>query len=493
MTTIRNICAVDIGAESGRVLLGCYDGERLSTRVVHRFLNRPVRLAGTLCWDTPSLYAEMLVGLRLAAQQAGGPIASVGIDTWGSDFGMLDARGDLLGLPVHYRDSRTDGLIDEVLTHLPAQDLYRKSGIVFWPFNSLIQLRALALRRSPLLREGHTLLFTPDLLHYWLSGVKGCERTIASSSQCLAVDRDVWLDDVLATLDIPTHFFPAVTPTGSILGPLRPEVAAEIGAEMQVIAPAGHDTLSAFIAAPITSPDDAYISCGTWSIVGIETDAPIVTPAAFAAGVMNQQSIEGRYSLPRNNMGLWLVQQTRAVLAREGRQYDYAVLAEMAEQAAPFTAWIDPNDMRFYAPENMVEAVQTSCAESGQPVPREVKDLMRCLLESLAFAHRTAIEEFEALRGSRVPAVHIIGGGSQNRTLCQWTANALGRPVIAGPAEATAMGNLSLQLKALGEIANLREIRQVVRQSTELIAYTPQETPAWNEAYERYRQVTKKE
>jgi len=490
MAELRYVCAVDLGAESGRVLLGCCDGARLSTQVAHRFPSRSVRLAGTLCWDMPSIYAEILVGLRLAAQMADGPISSVGIDTWGCDFGILDARGDLLGLPVHYRDSRTDGLIDEVLTHVSAEEIYRQSGIVFWPFNSLIQLRALALQGSPLFREGHTLLFTPDLLHYWLCGVKGCERSIASTSQCLAVDHDTWLTDLLSSLDIPAHIFPAIIPTGTILGPIRPEVAAEIGSQMQVITPAGHDTISAFIAAPLTSPDDAYISCGTWSIVGIETDAAIVTPSAFASGVMNQQSIEGRYSLPRNNMGLWLVQQTRAVLAREGQEFDYAELAAMAEHATPFRSWIDPNDMRFYAPDNMLATVQASCMESGQTVPVEVEDVMRCLLESLAFAYRTAIEEFEALRGSRIPTVNLIGGGSQNRTLCQWAANALGRPVIAGPSEATAMGNLLLQLKALGDIANLSEMRQVVRQSSELITYMPQDPDAWNAAYRRFQAVT---
>ena len=486
MSSSRCVCAVDLGAESGRVLLGRYDGRRLTTEVVHRFANRSALLAGTLYWDTPAIYLEILTGLRHAAQSSPEGISSVGVDTWGVDFGLLDAHGALLGLPVHYRDHRTDGIIEEICAKLPARQLYEQSGICFWPFNTLNQLRAMVLQRSPLLREAQSLLFTPDLLHYWLCGVQGCERAIASTSQCLSVSENHWLESTLQALDIPAHIFPEIIPSGSVLAPLRREVAAEVGGSMQVIAPASHDTVSAFIATPFSSPDAAVLSCGTWSILGLESDVPLLTPEALAAGVMSQRSIAGRYAVLKNNMGLWLVQQTRTALARDGKQYDYARLAEMAERGAPFRSWIDANDLRYYAPDNMLLAMQQACRENGQAVPERVEDVMRCVLESLAFAYRQAVEQFEALRETAIPALHIIGGGAQNRVLCQWTANALGRPVIAGPIEATAQGNLLVQLMAQGEVASVQELRDIVRQSNEMQEYQPQEIPAWNEAYGRY-------
>lgn len=470
----RCVCAVDLGAESGRVILGRFDGARLQAEVVHRFTNRSARLNGTLCWDTPAIYLEILHGLKQARAQTDDEICSVGVDSWGVDFGLLDKQGTLLGLPVHYRDGRTEGMTENICALIPEEEIYRQSGICFWPFNTLNQLRALALQKSPLLQSADTLLFTPDLLHYWLSGERSCERTIASTSQCLAVNEDRWLTDILQALDIPTQIFPEITPTGSILAPLRSYVAAEVGAAMQVIAPASHDTISAFLATPFVSPDAAVLSCGTWSILGMEADEPLLTADALADGIMSQRSLDGRYAVLKNNMGLWLVQQTRAALARAGQHYDYATLAEMAEQATPGQSRINANDLRFYAPDNMLLSIQQSCRESGQSVPESVPEIMRCILESLAFAYLQAVEQFELLRGVKIPALQIIGGGSQNKVLCQWTANALRRPVIAGPVEATAQGNLLVQLMALGEVASLAQLREIVNNSNEMQHYSPQ-------------------
>lgn len=486
-----NVAAVDLGAESGRVCLGRFDGTCLEIEVVHRFANRSARLMGTLHWNTVELYLEILQGLRKAGEAAHGPIASVGIDTWGVDFGILDADGHLLGLPVCYRDKRTEGLIEAVDTLVPREALYAASGIAFWPFNSLYQLRALALQRSPLLREGHTLLFMPDLLHYWLSGVKACERSIASTSQCLAVGEDVWLHDLLNSLDIPSRLFPEVVPSGTVLGTLLPEVAALTGLDgMQVITPASHDTASAVAATPLSSPSAAYLSSGTWSLLGVESDTPTATPDALHSGFTNEKGVGHSYRFLRNIMGLWLVQQSRAAWAREGAHYDYTALASLAEEAAPFRAWIDPNDLSFLAPDNMVTAVQEGCRATGQPVPTSVPEVMRTILESLAFAYRTAIDGLEAVKGMSVPVLHIIGGGSQNHVLSQWTANALGRPVVTGPVEGTAMGNLLVQLMALGELADLAQVREVSRQSCEMITYEPQEAAAWSDAYGHFRQRT---
>ncbi len=484
------IAAVDLGAESGRVSLGRFDGSRMAIEVVHRFPNRSIRLVGTLTWNTLELYIEILQGLRKAARAAGGPIASVGIDTWGCDFGILDSAGRLLGIPVHYRDKRTEGLIEEVTAIIPREEIFARSGIAFWPFNTLYQLRALALADSPLLREGRTLLFTPDLLHYWLSGTKASERSIASTSQCLAVGEDRWLGELLDPLGIPTHLFAEVVPSGTILGPVLPEVAEETGLPgLRVIAPAAHDTASAVAATPLLSPQAAYLSSGTWSLLGVESDTPTATPAALQAQFTNEKGVGRSYRFLQNIMGLWLVQQSRAAWEKSGQHYDYPELAALAEDASPFRCWVNPNDLRFYAPANMVTEVQQACADSGQPAPQRVAEVMRCLLETLAFTYRISVEQIEALKGIAIPCLHIIGGGSQNRTLSQWTANALARPVITGPVEGTTMGNLLVQAMALGEVANLAEIRQVVRQSCDVETFTPQQTDDWQAAFAEFRRA----
>jgi len=484
------VAAVDLGAESGRIILGRFNGERLEIDDAHRFANRPVRLAGTLHWNTTQLFADILDGLRKAKEMAS-ELVSAGIDTWGVDFGILDDNGSLLGVPVHYRDRRTEGLIEEVTADIPRETIFAQSGIAFWPFNTLYQLRALALQRSPLLREGKTLLFTPDLLHYWLCGVKASERSIASTSQCLAVGEDAWLGDLLESLGIPPAIMPPVVPSGTVLGELLPDIAAETGlAGLKIIAPAAHDTGSAVAATPLSSPQAAYLSSGTWSLLGVESDVPTPTEAALNAGFTNEKGVGKTYRFLQNIMGMWLVQSSRAAWAREGKNYEYGELAELAELGAPFQAWINPNDLRFYAPDNMVAAVREFCAETGQPVPQSAPDVMRCLLESLAFTYRASVDRVEALKGISVPCLHIIGGGSRNRVLNQWTANALGRPVVTGPVEGTAMGNLLVQLMALGEIENLAEIRQVVRQSCAVETYEPADAEAWETAYQSFTDVT---
>jgi len=484
------IAAVDLGAESGRVILGRFNGQRLEIEVAHRFPNRALRLAGTLHWSTTQLFADILDGLRKAKEMAP-DVVSVGIDTWGCDFGILDAGGRLLGIPTHYRDKRTDGLIEEVTARIPRSEIFSQSGIAFWPFNTLYQLRALALQKSPLLREGKTLLFTPDLLHYWLCGAKVSERSIASTSQCLAVGDDTWLSPLLESLGIPAGIMPPVVPSGTVLGEVLPDVAAETGLPgLKVITPAAHDTASAVAAAPLSSPQAAYLSSGTWSLLGVETDKYNATEAALNAGFTNEKGVGATYRFLQNIMGLWLQQQARAVWKREGQEFNYVELAQQAETARPFQTWISPNDLRFYAPDNMVSAVQEYCAGTGQYVPESVPDVMRCLLESLAFTYRASIDRIEALQQIAVPCLHIIGGGSQNRTLSQWTANALGRPVVTGPVEGTAMGNLLVQLMALGEIKDLAEARQVVRHSCAVETYEPQDAAAWQDAYARYLNIT---
>jgi rhamnulokinase len=492
MAKTINVAAVDLGAESGRVSVGKFNGSTLEIEVVHRFPNQSARLNGTLTWNSVGWFLNILEGLRLAGAEADGPIASVGVDTWGVDFGILDGNGQLLGTPIHYRDKRTEGLIEEVTsTQVSREEIFARTGIAFWPFNTLFQLRAMAKANSPALRNGKTLLFTPDLIHYWLSGAQVAERSIASTSQCMDVNGDAWANDLLQTLGIPTGLMPAIVPAGTVLGPLLPEIADEVGLSgMQVITPAAHDTASAVAATPLSSPDAAFLSSGTWSLLGLEAQTPTATVEALNDEFTNERGVGSTYRFLQNIMGLWLVQQSRAAWARDGEHFDYAALAALAEDAPAFRAWINPNDLRFYAPANMVEEVRRACAEGGQPVPQGVPEVMRTILESLAFTYRAAIDRLERIKGIRVPALHIIGGGSQNVVLSQWTANALGRPVITGPVEGTTMGNLLVQLMALGEIKNLAEIRQVVRQSTAVITYAPKDGNAWEDAYERFKQVT---
>lgn len=486
------VAATDLGAESGRVSLGRFDGSTLEMRESHRFPNQSARLGGTLSWDAVGWYLNILDGLRKAGAEAGGNIASVGVDTWGVDFGILDQHGQLLGAPVHYRDKRTEGLIEEVTATLVSrEEIFTRTGIAFWPFNTLFQLYAMAKANSPALRGGQTLLFTPDLLHYWLSGTQVAERSIASTSQCMDVAADAWATDLLDALGIPPALMPAIVPSGTVLGPLLPEIADEVGLNgTRVIAPAAHDTASAVVATPLSSPDAAYLSSGTWSLLGIEDDTPTTSIDALRAEFTNERGVGSTYRFLQNIMGMWLVQQSRAAWARDGEHFDYPALAALAEEARAFQAWINPNDLRFYAPDNMLQEVRQACADRNQPAPQGVAEVMRCLLESLAFTYRAAIDRLEGIKGIRVPALHIIGGGSQNRVLCQWAANALGRPVITGPVEGTIMGNLLVQLMALGEIRDLAQARQVVRDSTEVITYEPKDTDAWEEAYHRFIRVT---
>jgi rhamnulokinase len=486
------VAAADLGAESGRVSLGRFDGETLQLREINRFPNQSARLNGTLTWNAVGWFLNIQEGLRLAGIEAGGEIASVGVDTWGVDFGILDRNGQLLGTPVHYRDKRTEGLIEEVTSNVISREkIFQRTGIAFWPFNTLYQLYAMAKAGSPALAAGNTLLFTPDLLHCWLSGSRVSERSIASTSQCMDVAEDAWAADLLSALGIPSAIMPPIVPSGTVLGTLLPEVAEATGLSgTKVITPAAHDTASAVVATPLSSPEAAYLSSGTWSLLGIESPTPLNTEEALRAEFTNERGVGRTYRFLQNIMGLWLVQQSRAAWARDGEHFDYPALAALATEAAPFRAWINPNDLRFYAPANMVDEIRAACADAGQPVPVGVSDVMRCILESLAFTYRAAIDRLERMKGISIPALHVIGGGSQNKVLSQWSANALGRPVITGPVEGTTMGNLLVQLMALGEIKDLEEGRQVVRNSTEVITYEPQDGGAWEEAYGKFSAAT---
>jgi rhamnulokinase len=481
-----NILAFDLGAESGRAMLGRLDGDRLRLSQVHRFPNGPVATADGLHWDVRRLFAEIKHGLALCCEAHGNP-ASVGVDTWGIDFALLDAEGQLLFEPFHYRDRRTDGMMAEAFKRVPRRVIFEQTGIQFLPFNTVYQLLSMALGGSPFLERAATFLTIPDLFNYWLTGRAVCEFTNATTTQFYDTGTRAWATSLLARLGIPTGFLPEVVMPGTVLGPLLPDVASEtVAGNVPVVAPACHDTGSAVAAVPAEVDDFAYISSGTWSCVGVEVREPVISDAALAANLTNEGGAGGRFRLLRNVAGLWLVQECRRCWAPAGVTPSYDELASLAEQAPPFVSLIDPDDPSFLSPSDMPAAIADFCRNSGQSAPADRAAMVRCVLESLALKYRWVIERIEEVQRKKVSVIHIVGGGSRNRPLCQFTANATGRPVLAGPVEATATGNVIVQAMGVGRLASLEEGRALVRRSFETVAYAPGDVDAWDEAYARF-------
>jgi rhamnulokinase len=481
-----DLLAFDLGAASGRAILGRYDGGRLRLTEVHRFPNGPVQASDGLHWDVQRLFKEIKNGLALCGQQYGRP-ASLGIDTWGVDFALLDREGVLLGDPFHYRDSRTEGMMEEAFKRVPRQEIFEHTGIQFMRFNTLFQLFSMALAGSPALELAHTFLTIPDLFNYWLTDRAVCEFTNATTTQFYDPRAGAWATSLLDKLGIPTHFLPEIIPPGTVLGDLLPSVSAETGMEgVPVVAPACHDTGAAVAAVPASGADYAYISSGTWSLVGVELQEPLITPESLANNFTNEGGIGGTFRLLRNVQALWLLQECRRAWAERGHSLSYNELARMAEAAPPFVALIDTDDPSFVSPADMPAAIEAFCVSTGQPPPQDRGAIVRCSLESLALKYRWLIERIEAMRGRRIDAIHVVGGGSQNQVLCRFTADATGRPVLAGPVEATAVGNIIVQAMALGHVSSLEEGRALVRRSFEVTTYEPGERGPWDEAYSQF-------
>ena len=473
----QTVLAVDLGAESGRVMAVAYDGRSVEIEELHRFPNRPVTVRGTLHWDILRLWGDVQAGLENGREW--GP-ASIGVDTWGVDFALLDGRGDLLGNPVHYRDARTAGMMDAVLARVPRADLFAQTGIQFMPINTLYQMMSLVERGSPQLAAAETFLTIPDLLNYWLTGARVCEFTNATTTQMFNPRAGDWATDLLEQLAVPAHIFPEIVPPGTHLGDYE---------GVSVIAPACHDTGSAVAAVPATAAQYAYISSGTWSLVGLEVDEPAIDDAALKANVTNEGGVNGTYRLLKNVMGLWILQQCRETWAAAGEAYDYSELVALAREAPPLRALVPVDDDAFLRPGDHPAQVRAFCAESGQPVPDAPGPVARAVLESLALAYRQTLEQVESVAGWRAEVIHIVGGGSQNDLLNQMTADATGRPVLAGPIEATVLGNALVQLIALGELADIAEARRLVAATADLLRYDPQDPAAWDAAYERYQDL----
>ncbi|MCS6775979.1 MAG: rhamnulokinase family protein [Chloroherpetonaceae bacterium] len=483
--------AFDLGAESGRGVIGFFDGTRLRLEEVHRFPNGPVRAGDTLYWDVLRLFSEIRQGLGQAVARSGRDLAGVGIDTWGVDFGLLGRDDRLLGNPRHYRDHGNDGILEEAFAVVPREQIFERTGIQFLQFNTLFQLLALRRMGSPLLDVAQTLLFMPDLLNFWLTGVKVSEFSIASTSQMLDPRQRRWATDLLEAFGLPTHILTEILAPGSAIGPLRSDIAAECGCHgLTVFAPAEHDTGSAVVAVPATDADSAYISSGTWSLMGIELPEPRISEATRNANFTNEGGACGTIRLLKNIMGLWLVQSCRRVWARQGQEYDYSELTEQAAAAPSFGPVLEPDDVSFLAPDDMTAAIDAFCRRTGQTPPQGIGATVRCCLESLALKYRWVLEQLEAFRGQQITTIHIVGGGTQNRLLCQLTADATGRPVVAGPVEATAIGNILMQAMGRGHIRSLDEARQVVRNSCPLQTYEPAaHRDAWDAAYARYLEL----
>jgi rhamnulokinase len=486
MPATKNLLAYDLGAESGRGMLGLFDGSRLQLEVVHRFPNGPVRTLDTLHWDVLRLWAEMLVGLRKAVGSKGS-IDALGVDAWGVDFALLGRGGTLLGNPRHYRDPHTEGYPEAAFDKVSRLDVYRQTGLQFMRFNSLYQLLAMQRDRSPLLDVAESLLMVPDLLHYFFTGLRVNELTDASTSQMYDPTARGWATGMLRALGLPTHFFGPIVPPGTVLGPLRASVASEAGVTpVPVVLPGSHDTASAVAAVPARGGSWCYISSGTWSLMGAELPAPLISEKTLRYNFTNEGGVGGSIRFLKNIMGLWLVQECRRSWERAGRDYAYDELTRLAEEAAPFASLVDPDHSSFWLPPNMPAALGEFCRRTGQAVPVEPGAVVRCALESLALRYRWVLERLEELLGRRIDVIHIVGGGGQNALLNQLTADACNRTVLAGPVEATAIGNMLVQLIGLGLLGSLEDGRELVRRSFGVTTFEPRQPGRWDEPYRRF-------
>ncbi|NEY30674.1 rhamnulokinase [Streptomyces sp. PRKS01-65] len=479
---MKSYAAVDLGASSGRVMVGRAGPDTLELAEAHRFPNRPVRVPEGLRWDVLALYAGVLDGLRAAGSRCGGRIDSVGIDGWAVDYGLLDADGALLGNPVHYRDGRTEGVAEKVWTSVPADELYAATGLQHAPFNTLYQLTAA--RSTAQLAQARRVLLMPDLLAYWLTGEQGTELTNASTTQLIDPRTRDWARGVADRLGVDLGLFPPLRHPGDPAGLLRPEVLEETGlaGPVPVSAVASHDTASAVAAVPATGERFAYICTGTWSLAGLELAAPVLTEESRAANFTNELGLDGTVRYLRNIMGLWLLQEC----VRAWGDPDLGGLLREAAKVPALRSVVDAGDAAFLAPGRMPERIAQACRASGQPVPASPAEVTRCILDSLALAHRRAVQDAQRLAGHPVDVVHVVGGGTRNALLCQLTADACGLPVVAGPTEAAALGNVLVQARAHGTAGDLARMRELLVRTQPLTRYAPRGgTARWRAAEAR--------
>jgi rhamnulokinase len=470
---MTRMAAVDLGAQSGRVAVGELDGGRLTVEEVRRFDNVPVTVDGVMRWDLDRLLDDALDGL-----QAAGRVDSVAVDSWAVDFGLVDDAGRVIRPPVHYRDQRRASAVESVYARVPPRELYERTGIQLLPINTVFELAAMAHEHDPALAEADTLLMIPDLLHLRLCGSRSSEFTNATTTQCFDPRAGGWARDLLARLDVPADLLPEVVPPGTQLG------RTEDGAE--VVAVATHDTGSAVAAVPFRRSDSVFLSVGTWSLVGMEIEGPLITDETFAANLTNEGGVAGTFRLLRNLTGLWLLHESRHTWASQGRELSFEELVDLAKKSTPLRSLVDPDDESLAAPGDIPGRIAELCRRTGQPAPEDPGATTRCILESIALKQAATIKLLREVTQTEPAELHMVGGGARNELLCRWTAEATGLPVIAGPEEATVIGNLLVQAMALGELDSLDQARDVVRASVIPRTYEPTGSADWAEARERF-------
>lgn len=494
MSKIYKFLAFDFGASSGRAMLAKFDGNKIELEEKHRFSNDPVNINGSLYWDVLRLFYEIRQGILNCVHTGDGDIDSIGIDTWGVDYGLLDKNDKLLSNPYHYRDTRTDGMYEKAFGIVPKEEIFKETGIAFNWFNTLYQLLSSKLSDDVSLKEAKTMLFMPDLFNFFLTGKKRTEYTVASTSQMFDSQKYDWAREMLDKFGINPDLLPEMVYPGEIIGTVKPELAEELGIkEVPVVAVASHDTGSAVASVPVTDNKDfVYISSGTWSLMGVELDKPNVSDEALKYNFTNEGGVNKSIRFLKNIMGLWLIQESRRQWQREGTLLSFDELEREAREATPFRSLIDPDYSAFETPGNMPERIRKYCEMTNQPVPETTGAVIRTIAESLAFKYRQVVEGMEEVTGKKYSVINIVGGGIKDKMICQFTANATNRVVNAGPVEATSIGNVIVQGIALGAIKDLNEGRKAVQNSFDIAEYTPEDPDAWNEAYKKWQDIIKK-
>jgi len=486
--SIKQVLAFDFGASGGRAIIGRLENDRIIMNEIHRFSNDPVIVNGTMYWDTLRQFYEIKQGMIKANQQGG--VYSLGIDTWGVDFGLLDEHGVLLENAVHYRDSRTKGLIEKGSSLIEKSEMYEITGNQFMELNTVYQLYSLVLNRPWLLERADTLLLTPDLFNYFLTGNKAAEYTMASTTQLLNAKARNWSGRILEAFQIPERLLPKMIQSGTIVGQVKPKICEELGVKpAQVIAVASHDTQSAVVAVPTEEEDFIFISCGTWSLLGTELPEPSINEMSSLFNMTNEGGYGGKTTFLKNIIGLWLIQESRRQWIREGKEYSYGSLESMALEVTPLKSFFDPDAPEFMPAGNIPERIRKYCQKTGQEVPETIGEIVCCINQSLAMKYRYTLEQIEACLNKKYGKIYMIGGGIQSKLLCRMTANASNRSVQAGPIEATALGNIAVQFIAAGEIKDLAQARRIIQKSEQSYEYQPTERLKWQNAYERFKKI----
>lgn len=482
------VLAFDLGASSGRGILATLKDGKITLEEIHRFANNGINVCGTLYWDVLYLYDQIKQGI-VKAKLAGG-FDKIGIDTWGVDFGLIDKNGDLISNPVHYRDSRTDNIPDELFKVLDKNELYNETGTQILNFNTLFQLYYLAKYKKEDLNRADKMLFIPDLLNYFLTGEKKCEYTIASTSQMLDPYSRDWNRSLLDKVGIPQNILCDIFPAGTVVGKLSDAVCEELGVEpVDVIAVASHDTASAVASVPVADRDFVYISCGTWSLFGTELQDPVVSKKGLASSYTNEGGYGGSIRFLTNIMGLWLIQESRRTWIKQGKNLSFNDLEKEALKCEPFKCFINSDSPEFGKPGDIPKRVQEFCKRTGQYVPQTVGEIMRCIYESLALKYKNALLNLKDITGKSFDCINIVGGGTKDPLLCKMTANACGMTVMAGPVEATALGNIVVQLMASGEIESITEARRIIKNSFDIKSFEPEDSGEWEQAYANFVKI----